>query len=63
VLGWKPRGTLDQIVSTAWDWIESGQASVVDAILTGPPLSYSWRFGVFTHDGHAYIFTASFKAR
>jgi UDP-glucose-4-epimerase GalE len=29
VLGWKPRRTLDQIVSSAWHWIESDQAQLL----------------------------------
>ena len=29
VLGWKPQRTLERIVSTAWDWIESGRARLL----------------------------------
>lgn len=29
VLGWKPQRSLERIVSTAWDWIESGRAHLL----------------------------------
>ena len=63
VLGWRPQRTLEQIVSTAWGWIESGRARWLVRFLDRAVLRWP-EIGVFILKMVLpFVFTASFNAR